>query len=182
MGYKLNVDLETSNGPSHEVYVRIESLVINRVTAKARFQLTYWIDKDHATAFNREYVEEEQRNMVGLVQERLLYFEDETSEGVEVIVPHMIEVDIAEEKDIEVPIYETKTINKEVPYTSFDDNGDEITLFRTVTSEDSVKVGSKVEKRNIINISLAENIYKYGYSQVYNKLKEFFPENKIETV
>ena len=182
MGFKLNVDLETSSGPSHEVYVRIESLVINRVTAKARFQLTYWIDKDHATAFNREYVEEEQKNMVGLVQERILYFEDETSEGVEVLVPHMIEVDIAEEKKIEVPVYETKTRSKEVPYTSFNSNGEEVTLFRTVTFEENVKVGSKIDKRNVINISLVENIYKFGYRQVYNKLKEFFPENKIETV
>jgi hypothetical protein len=182
MGFKLNLDLETSNGPSHEVYVRIESLVVNRVTAKARFQLTYWIDKDHATAFNREYVDEEQRNMVGLVQERLLYFEDESSEGIEIIVPHMIEEDIAEERVIEVPIYETKINTKEVPYTSFDENGDEITLLRTVTSEEQIKVGSTEEKRNVINISLVENIYKFGYSKVFNKLKEFFPENKIETV
>lgn len=182
MGFKLNVDLETSSGPSHEVYVRIESLVINRVTATARFQLTYWIDQDHAIAFNKEYVEEEQRNMVGLVQERLLYYENEDSEGIEVFVPHMIEVDIAEEKEITVPVYETRTINKEVPYISFDENGDEITLFRTNTSEESIKIGSKVETRKVININLAENIFKYGYSEVINKLKEFFPENKIETV
>lgn len=182
MGFKLNVDLETSNGPSHEVYVRIESLVINRVTATARFQLTYWIDKDHATAFNREYVEDEQKNMIGLVQERLLYFEDETSDGVEVLVPHMIEEEIAEEQEVEVPVFETKTIHKEVPYTSFDEDGDEITLFRTVTSQENVKVGSTVETRKVINISLAENIFKFGYSKVFNKLKEFFPEHKIETV
>jgi hypothetical protein len=182
MGYKLNVDLETSSGPSHEVYVRIESLVINRVTATARFQVTYWIDQDHATAFNKEYIDDEQRNMIGLVQERVLYYEEEDSEAIEILVPHMIEVDIAEEKEVVIPIFETKTTSKEVPYVSFDENGDEITLFRTVTSEENVKVGSKVETRKVININLAENIFKYGYSEVINKLKEFFPENKIETV
>ena len=67
MGFRLNVDLETSSGPSEEVYVRIESLVVNRVTAKARFQVTYWIDRDHAVKTNKQYVEEEIRPQVGLI-------------------------------------------------------------------------------------------------------------------
>ena len=77
MGYILNVDLETTNGPSQEVYVRIENFAVNRVTSKARFQLTYWIDKDHATRFNKTYVEEEDRPMVGLIRDKVIYYEND---------------------------------------------------------------------------------------------------------
>jgi hypothetical protein len=40
MGFILNVDLETSEGPSHEVYVRIESLTYNKVANDIAVQLT----------------------------------------------------------------------------------------------------------------------------------------------
>lgn len=182
MGFRLNVDLETSSGPSQEVYVRIESLVVNRVTAKARFQLTYWIDQDHAIKTNRQYVEEEVRPQVGLIQERILYYEDEESDGVEILLPHMLEEDMAKEQDVEVPIFEEQEIKKEIPYTSFDENGDEITLYRTVTSKQNIKVGSEIEKRKVINIKLAENIFEFGYSRIKQMLESKFPSDKIEIV
>ena len=182
MGFRLNVDLETSSGPSQEVYVRIESLVVNRVTAKARFQVTYWLDQDHAIKTNRQYVEEDVRPQVGLIQERVLYYEDEESDGVEILLPHMLEEDMAIETEVDVPIFEKQTVSKEVPYTSFDENGDEITLYRTVTSEQNVKVGTTVETRKEIDIRLAENIFEFGYSRIKKMLESNFPSNKIEIV
>jgi len=58
MGFVLDVDLETSEGPSHEVYVRIESLSFNKVTSKVQFQLTFWQDRDQAIRFNRTLLSE----------------------------------------------------------------------------------------------------------------------------
>lgn len=182
MGFRLNVDLETSSGPSQEVYVRIESLVVNRVTAKARFQITYWLDQDHAIKTNRQYVEEEVKPLAGLIQERVLYYENEDSDGEEILLPHMLEEDMATEQQVEVPIFEEQEIKKEVPYTSFDENGDEITLYRTVTSKQNVKVGSTLETRKVIDITLAENIFEFGYSRVKKMLESKFPNNKIEIV
>ena len=182
MGFRLNVDLETSSGPSQEVYVRIESIIVNRVTSKASYQLTYWIDQDHATATNRVYVEDEMRHSVGLIQERILYYEDEESEGVEILLPHMLEEDIAEEREVEVPIFEKQDITKEVPYTSFDENGDEITLYRSITSTQNVKVGTKVEIRKVIDIKLVENIFEFGYRKTKQMLETKFPVDKIEKV
>ena len=182
MGFRLNVDLETSSGPSQEVYVRIESIVVNRVTAKARFQLTYWIDQDHAVKTNRQYVEEEIRPLVGLIQERIIFYSDKDQDGKEIILPHNIEEDMAEEKEIEVPIFEEKEEAKEVPYTSFDEDGEEVTLYRTVTSVRKVKVGTEIEKRRVINIRLAENIFEFGYSRIKQMLEKHFPSDKIEIV
>jgi len=179
MGFIIDVDLETNQGPSHEVYVRIESIVINRVTAKVRLQLTYWIDEDHAIAANKVFADDEQRAYHGLVQERVLYFEDEESEGVEILLPHMVEEDLAREKTVETPVFEEKEVTKEVPYVSFDENGDEITLYRTVTSTERVKVGVTTETRNVIDPSLACDIYSFGYSKIKKMLEERFPADKI---
>ena len=182
MGFRLNVDLETSSGPSEEVYVRIESLVVNRVTSKARFQVTYWIDQDHATKTNRQYVEEEIKPQVGLIQERVIYYSEDDQEGEEILLPHSLEEEMAVEAEVEVPIFEEREEAKEVPYTSFDENGEEITLYRTVISKKNVKVGTEIEKRKVINIKLAENIFEFGYSRIKQMLETKFPSDKIEIV
>lgn len=180
MGFILDVDLETSSGPTHEMYVRIESIIVNRVTSKARFQLTYWVDYDHALSTNRTYIEEELRSLQGLVQERILYYENEDSDGNEILLPNLLDEDLAEETEVEIPVFENRDISKEVPYTSFDENGDEVTLYRTVTSLERVKVGTKLEKRRVINVELASNIFEFGYSRVKKMLENYFPADKIK--
>lgn len=182
MGFKLNVDLETSSGPSHEVYTRVESLSFNKVTSQVTFQLTYWIDQEHAKNFNREYLDEEIENAEGLIQERILYFPDENSDGEELLLSHHYAVPASRKKEVKVPIFETSSINKEIPYVSFDENGDEITLYKTITSEKQIIVGYKEEEKEVIDTKLIENIFEFCYEVTKTKLMEFFPEDKIETI
>ena len=59
MGFIINADLETSQGPTQELYVRVEGFSFNKVTAQLGFQVTYWIDREHAIRHNRVYLEEE---------------------------------------------------------------------------------------------------------------------------
>ena len=180
MGFKINVDLETSEGPSHEVYVRIESLTYNKVTNEVSLQLTYWLDQSYALAFNRAYLDEEPKNAIGLIQERLLYFEDNDSEGKEILLPHFFKASVSTTKEIEVPIFEEKEVKKEVPYTSFDEEGDEITLYRTVSVKDKVKVGTKVEVKEVVDTSLLDNMFGFVYNKVKEELIKWFPEKTIE--
>lgn len=181
MGFKLNVDLETSEGPSHEVYIRIESFSFNKVTSEVMFQLTYWIDQTHAKAFNREFLDQDTKNAVGLIQERILYFPDQTSDGEEILLSHHYIVEAAEEREIEIPVFETKLIQKEVPYTSFDENGEELTLYRTVTSEEQVQTGNEKHIKKVIDPKLIKDIFEFCYRVTKTKLMEYFPEDKIET-
>lgn len=182
MGFKLNVDLETSSGPSHEVYVRIESLTFNKVTSNVSFQLTYWIDQEHAKTFNRKYLDQDTNNAVGLIQERILYFPDQNSDGEEILLSHHYDIPVAREEEVEIPEFEIKTIQKEVPYTSFDEEGEEITLYRTVTKEEEVQTGTKKQLKKVIDTKLIENIFEFCYGVTKTKLMEFFPEDKIETI
>lgn len=182
MGFILDVDLETSEGPSHEVYVRVESLTFNKVTSMVQFQITYWQNQDYALRFNRTTLEEQPRNAVGLVQERVLYFENETSDGVEILLPHHMKVPLVSEEQIEVPMYEVVSVEKEVPFVSFDENGDEIIKTRIVTREEKVKTGTKVEVKQVINNSLLGNLIGFIYSKIKERLSEVIPADKILTV
>ena len=182
MGFVLDVDLETSEGPSHEVYVRIESLSFNKVTSKVQFQLTYWQDRDQAIRFNRTLLSEPKKNAIGLIQERVLYFSDDLSDGKEILLPHHLVTYLTSKREIEVPVYEVQTVEKEVPFVSFDENGDEVIKHRTITKEEKVQVGTEKQYEDVIDGTLAGDLYGFCYKHIKATLSEWFPIDKIITI
>tara|TARA_B110000503_G_C7172509_1_gene425040 strand:- start:11061 stop:11609 length:549 start_codon:yes stop_codon:yes gene_type:complete len=182
MGFVLNVDLETSEGPSQEVYVRIESLTYNKATSEVRFQITYWQNRDKAIRFNRTYLQEEKNNAVGLIQEGVIYFKDEKSDGVQITFNQYMKVYTVVEEEVEIPIYENKQITKEVPYVSFDDNGDELILYRTVNLEEQVQIGTSKKVEQVISGGILDNIFGFCYDKIYEELLRYFPKDKIQIV
>ena len=68
----------------------------------------------------------------------------------------------------------------EVPYVSFDENGEEITKYRKIEEDKRVEVGTKEEERHIINNEMLFNIQETCYNDLRIKLTEFFPEDSIE--
>lgn len=179
MGFILDVDLETSEGPSHEVYVRIESLTFNKVTMEVQFQLTYWQDKNYANRFNRTYASENKKNAIGLIQERVILYEDESSEGTEILFPHFLRTPIVRHEEVEVPKYEIQQVEKEVPYISFDQEGNEITKIRKVTKEEKVKVGVEVKNEDIFDYSALRNIFEFSYNFARKELSKLIPDTNI---
>lgn len=182
MGFILDVDLETSEGPSHEVYVRIESFTFNKVTSMIQFQITYWQDRDHAIRFNRTYMSEQKKSAIGLIQERVIYFSDENSEGEEYMLPHHMKVPVVRSEKVEVPIIEEVEVEKEVPYVSFDENGDEITKYRKVIKLEQKQTGSEEKAQEVIDITLLKDTFGFCYDKIKEELSNFFPAEKIVTV
>lgn len=179
MGFILDVDLETSEGPSHEVYVRIESVTYNKVTNLVQFQLTYWQERKYAIRFNRTYMDEEMRNAEGLIQERVLYFADSDSDGVEVLLPHHIKVPLTSTKEVEVPMYETRQVEKEVPFISFNEEGDEVIKYRTVHSEEKIRTGVTVEYKEVIDTTLLSDLFGFCYNKALETISQWIPEENI---
>ena len=182
MGYVLNADLETSLGPTQELYVRVEGFTFNKVTAQLSFQITYWIDRDHAIKFNKVYLEEENKNAKGLIQNKVIYFDDEESEGKELELKQFYKVLVANEQEIEVPQYEEQNVRLEVPYISFDENGDENTKHREVIRKKKVQVSTNIETRSVIDVKAFNNIYGYCYAKLKDYLSTFLPEEAIVKV
>lgn len=182
MGFVIKADLETSLGPSQEVYARIEGLGYNKGASKVMFEITYWINRDHAIKTKRTFIDEPLKNMVGLIYDKVVYYEEGDSEGIEVILPQYIEHLTVVEKEVEVPIIETKIKKKEVPYVSFDEEGEEITLYKTLSIEEEVEVGKKVEVKKVIDDSVPEKLLEYCYEVLKQELATRFPIDNIETV
>ena len=179
MGFILNADLETSLGPTHELYVRVEGFTFNKVTAQLSFQITYWIDRDKAVRFNKIYLEEDNKNAKGLIQNKVIHFADDEEEGKELELKQFYKVLVANEDEVEVPIFEDQEVRKDVPYISFDENGDEITKYREVIRKQKVQVGVKKETRSVIDVKAFNNIYEYCYTRLQEYLSTLFPLESI---
>jgi len=182
MGFRLNVDLETGSGPTQEAYVRIDNYRFNKVTSELVLTTTTWLNKDKAASFNRTYLDESLKNAEGLVSANVLYYDTPESEGEEVEIPILFKTSLAELTEIELPLYEKKEVIEQVPYVSFDSNGDEVTKYRDELIVKEVQTGSYKDKREVIDISVLNNLYEYSYSVVKKKLAELFPEDKIEKI
>jgi hypothetical protein len=87
MGLCIKVDLETSWGPTKEAYVRIDSYRVDKVSSRLRFAVTYWATIEQAAKFNRSYLEEDLKQANGLFSSKVVYYEDQLSEGDEIDLP-----------------------------------------------------------------------------------------------
>ena len=182
MGFILNVDLETQAGPTQEAYIRIDNYRFNKVTSEIILTTTTWLDIEKAHSFNRKYIDENLKNAQGLVSSDVLYYDTPESEGKEIKIPILFKAPIAVEEEIEFPIYEQKDFIEQVPYVSFDKNGDEVTKYKDEVVNKKVKVDSYIEKKQVIKPELLDNLYEFSYSVVKKKLAELFPEDKIEKI
>ena len=182
MGFIINADLETSQGPTQELYVRVEGFSFNKVTAQLGFQVTYWIDREHAIRHNRVYLEEEVRPMEGLVQNKIMYYDSPSSDGKELELSQYIKSEVAEQREVDIPEYGEEDVIEKVPYVSFDENGDEVIKYREVIKQKTVLKGTKKEKRTVIDLKAFDNLYEYCYKRLYEYLSRFIAEEKIETV
>ena len=84
------------------------------------------------------------------------------------------------EKEIEIDIIEKQTTNKEVPYVSFDENGDEVTLYRTVEVTEDVKTGTETEIKNVVDYTAVDRLREFSYDYLAEELAKVFPKSKIE--
>jgi len=79
-------------------------------------------------------------------------------------------------------ILEEQEVSKEVPYVSFDEDGEEITLYRTVVSKELVKVGETEVYKKVVDYGVIDNLQTFCYNHLVEKLSEVFPEDKIEII
>ena len=175
MGYILNVDLETSMGPSHEVYARIESLVFNKVKSEIQLQITYWLNKNYPRRCERLTIDEPIKGQIGLVQERVLYYQTSDSEGEEILLPHHLKLPMVSSRMIDEPKFEIQDVEIEVPYIGFDENGDEIIKHRKIIKQETVNVGTTEIEKEVIDNSILKDVFGFGYTKIKERLSQHFP-------
>ena len=181
MGFILeNIDLETSSGPTQEAYVRIDNYRVNKVTSKLTYTTSAWIDQDSAQRFNREYFDEQMKNAIGLIAQEVVYYEEGDNDGKDVKINNMYNIDLYKEEKVEIPIYEKVLKEEEVPYVSFDENGDEIEKIRTITVEKQEVVRVEEEVKKVIDNEVLGDLAGYCYKHLKQELGKLFPIDKIK--
>lgn len=180
MGIRLQVDLETNRGPTNELYIRIDHFKINRTVAKIGISTTLWLNKELADRTLKRSANDPIQPSIGLVNPKVIYYPDSESDGIEATFQEFYEIPMIEKKEVEEDIFEIIKVTKEVPYVSFDENGEEITLYRTVEADEKKKVGTEKTVKEIVDYTIVNRLEEFCYNHVVKKLSEVLPENKIE--
>jgi len=179
MGLKLLGDFETNRGPTDELYIRIDSWKVNVTLAEITYTTTSWLNFEVGNMFLRETYDQELKPAIGLVSSKVIYYGSDDYDGKEINIDNLYKVPMSVEKEVNVGIFEDQTIEKEIPYTSFDENGEEITLYRTVAVKEKVKIGSKKEVKNIIDYDILNDLKNFSYNHLIGKLTEVLPNIEI---
>ena len=85
-------------------------------------------------------------------------------------------------QEVETPQYEEQMVEVEVPYVSFNNEGEELMKYRKVVKPKKVQIGSVKESRQVIDLKAFDNVYGYVYSNLKQYLTNFFSEELIEKV
>ena len=139
MGLRINADIETSSGPTNAVYIRVDGVKWSKITNEISFTTSTWLSKEESDAFNKIYVDDEQINAVGILAPIMSFYKDADSLGEDISIPNFFKFVPTYKGTVETPIYEVKEVTEEIPYVSFDSEGDEITLYRTKIKQEKVK-------------------------------------------
>lgn len=182
MGLVIDSHIETNKGPTNSLYFRIDSWKINKTLGDITFTTTSWLNKEHADKFLRNYYDEPLRAAIGLVSSKLIYYKDYKGEGIEYDIDNLYKVPMYEEIEVEEPTYGAKKISKEVPYVSFDENGDEITLYKTVTTTEKIQTGTEKSLKKVMNYSFINQLEEFCYDYLKGRLTQYFPETVIKRV
>lgn len=183
MGILLKTEIETNVGIVKNAYITIPSYTVRKNTGEISFSVAYYTSEKYSRMGVAEYVED----IANLTQlpidatfapHQILCLENK--EWVEVSLPQHLKVNFS--KPIKVPIFETKEVIKEVqtPYVSFNKEGNEIELLRTIKNKttEKIKIGEVV--KNKIDWSLIDHPLSFAYKHLAEELKNIIPNLQIE--
>ena len=178
MGLLIKGDFETNFGKISELYLRVESLYFNRPSGKINFSITHWLDKKSADDFAKVYTDDDIKQNQNNIDEKILIFK-KGKPATEFLFKHSYDVFLASEKEIEVPIYGMTVEKIEIPYVSFDENGEEIQKVRIEEQEKKTQIGTEKVTKQVIDLYLLENVLQFCYNTIKQDLVSTFGEENI---
>lgn len=167
MGLSLKLDIDTFEGPSQSVYCRIDQLVIQKTTNRIIISMCYFTNPDKTQPNDQ-------------LPYTVLHYLNNEDEPVETKLPSTLKVNLGETTIMKEPIYKKEKVKEQVPYVSFDENGDELTKYREVEVEKNIKVGEEKTEITIpIYDAIQKDIFGYCYNKIKQELKKAFPQAEV---
>jgi hypothetical protein len=181
MGFSLKGDFDTSYGSATNIYITIGSFHFKKYTGIVFFNYTYWINKSYADKY---YIKYEGQDTIpeptGKLSERIVIYPQDNSQPRDYILPHGLEFFLGEEQEVEVPKINVIEKKEQVPFITFDKEGNEIISYREeLTTTEQISNESVIEKRKVLDLSMLNNIYSYGYSNIKKHLSSVFSEDSF---
>lgn len=183
MGILLKTEIETNVGVVKNAYITIPSYTVRKNTGEISFSVAYYTSEKYSKMGVAEYVED----IANLTQlpidatfapHQILCLENK--EWVEKSLPQNLKVKFTKPKT--TPILETTWVEEEIemPYISFDEEGNEVEKVRikTIPKEKTTKIGEVV--KNKIDWSLVEHPLSFAYKHLAEELKNIIPNLQIE--
>lgn len=178
MGYIIKGDFDTSYGKLQEIYVRIESFHFARQTGMCSFSYTYWPDKSLSDQHTPVYEGDKVSKAATMLDTQIIMYHGKEN-FTDILLPHSIKVFAGTVKTVEEPVYEYQKYLEEIPYISFNENGDEITKIRTVISEKKVLTGTTPVSKTVFDNTVVNNIQVFGYNKLKEVLAEWIDQKNI---
>lgn len=182
MALILKGDIETNVGTTDSIHCKIDTITVNKSSGTIQYSILYWNDNNIAKGFSDlnvdSNVQQHTRNVINA--EEILVYKDE--KPITFKLPTIFRFKVVDQIKEMVPIFERQSIKAEEPYISFDENGDEITLSRTVFNLKEVKVGEEEIIKEIIKKELIENPWKESYKHLNSILKEEIKKQKVNLI
>ena len=110
------------------------------------------------------------------------FYKDADSLGEDISIPNFFKFVPTYKGTVETPIYEVKEVTEEIPYVSFDSEGDEITLYRTKIKQEKVKIGSEKVEKVFYDKEAINKPIEYCYKELKARLGEIIPVDKLEII
>ena len=171
MGLIIKNEIDTHIGAITNLYAVITQYRVHRRSGQIRANVEYFTSKETYQSTLRKYVDEINPNnpIDGsqlLVEDVVCY--DKKDKPTEVKLPVHLDYNFSIEKEVEIPIFEIQKTEEEVPYVSFDKDGNEIKKTRNTIRHNQVQVRVDKKIESVIDWGLVENPLKY----IYTRLKE----------
>jgi len=168
MGLLFNLDTDTVKGSTKSIYCRISQITIQKEVNRVIISLSY-------------YSNLEKTEPVDSISYEVIIYDEENPEGNELRLPSVLKLDLTQKVVIKEPIYNKELVKENVPYVSFDEEGEEITKYRELEIEKNIKVGEEERELHISALdAIQKDIFQFCYNKVKEELSSIFPNIEIK--
>tara|TARA_R110000803_G_scaffold194030_1_gene257030 strand:+ start:94 stop:606 length:513 start_codon:yes stop_codon:yes gene_type:complete len=168
MGLLFNLDTDTVKGSTKSLYCRISQITIQKDVNRVIISLSY-------------YSNLEKTEPVDSISYEVIIYDEENPEGNELRLPSVLKLDLTQKVVIKEPIYNKELVKENVPYVSFDEEGEEITKYRELEIEKNIKVGEEERELHISALdAIQKDIFQFCYNKVKEELSSIFPNIEIK--
>ena len=177
MGFIVTGSITENGGLNRQVdsfYVRLENYTVHKTTGDLVVNSTHYICKESSSAhpiYKEDYLG---IDASGMLLNQFFHEDESYNYG------HPFEFPLTESVQVEQTSYSSSFADQVVEYIDFDDDGVEISAYRTESIE-TITTGSEMVTKSKIDINIITgSMFKYAYDVTKNHYKTIFGASNVK--